>query len=78
MTRHPLLALLLTACAAVVVIATMHAARAQALQEAPADPCGYYPRQGPVAVACSVSRCVVCSDGSCRQFSPSLCWTVKP
>jgi hypothetical protein len=78
MTRHPLLALLLTACAAVVVIATMHAARAQALQEASGDPCRYYPREAPVAVACTGSRCVVCADGSCRQFAPVVCWTVRP
>ena len=48
-------------------------------QDASGDPCRYYPRAAPVAVACTGARCVVCSDGSCRQFSPAACWSmVKP
>jgi len=46
-------------------------------QDASGDPCRYYPRAAPVAVACTGSRCVVCADGSCRQFAPVVCWTTE-
>lgn len=46
-------------------------------QDASGDPCRYYPRAASVAVACTGSRCVVCADGSCRQFAPVVCWTTE-
>jgi hypothetical protein len=45
--------------------------------DASGDPCRYYPRAAPAAVACTGSRCVVCADGSCRQFAPVVCWTTE-